>query len=352
MQQEMESRLAGIFGALSDLRPENPSLMDGDAGILLFLFSYLLHTKDPDLVPFLSDRVQRLAESAASEDQGDFCKGLAGIHWFFTYLYRKGVLSREDWAFLCERDKQLEGLALAMLEDGNYEFLYGGVGVGYYLLYAGKGSKTFYKHFFTLLSRFATAPDKVDLGLSHGITAILKCCLQSGAGPVESKVLANRIVDDLMGYAHMDGGVSCFPNFAGPEAPDTGSRLAWCYGDLGIAYTLHQAGVLLRRPEVTEFALRVLDRCAARRSDAETRVGDAGFCHGSAGIAHIFYALARQTQRPAFGEAGDHWMRRTLDMTAYPATPALLEGTTGIGLVLLSHLTGDRAWDYCLMLNN
>jgi lantibiotic biosynthesis protein len=98
-------------------------------------------------------------------------------------------------------------------------------------------------------------------------------------------------------------------------------------------------------------------------------VKDAGFCHGCAGIAHMYNKLWHSTHQPVFKAACDFWMQRTLDMATYPdgmaghkkytgtegvfeSTPALLDGVAGIGLVLLSYLTGDFSWDYCLMLNN
>jgi hypothetical protein len=96
---------------------------------------------------------------------------------------------------------------------------------------------------------------------------------------------------------------------------------------------------------------------------------DSGICHGSAGIAHIYNKVWHDTQQPVFKDACDYWIQKTLDMAiytdgiagykkyggpnaAYEKTPALIDGAAGIGLVLLSYLTGDFCWDYCFMLNN
>ena len=76
----------------------------------------------------------------------------------------------------------------------------------------------------------------------------------------------------------------------------------------------------------------------------------------------------RHSSIPDFKEAAEYWIAQTLEMdvhqdgiAGYKAfnpverswmnVPGLLEGTAGTGLVLLSYLTADCSWDYCLMLD-
>jgi lantibiotic modifying enzyme len=99
-------------------------------------------------------------------------------------------------------------------------------------------------------------------------------------------------------------------------------------------------------------------------------VRDAGICHGTAGIAHIFNRLYRTTKQYRFQEAANYWCLETLKMSKFEDGFAgyktwhteeyggwqpcnnLLEGIAGIGLSLLSFvMPEDPAWDECLLLS-
>ena len=83
-----------------------------------------------------------------------------------------------------------------------------------------------------------------------------------------------------------------------------------------------------------------------RRTVEETQVFDAGICHGSAGVAHIYNRMWHYTKDPVFKEATDFWIQKTLDFAVHedgvagykkynPTTKAyendygLLEGRSG-----------------------
>jgi hypothetical protein len=155
--------------------------------------------------------------------------------------------------------------------------------------------------------------------------------------------------------------------------PD-GSRIAWCYGDLGIAAALLITSRHCARADLGPFALE-LARGAARRPVEDSRVTDAGLCHGAFGNAHVFGRLHAATREPCLLEAATRWLAAGLAMRQpgrglagfrawqplLPGEPArdlwqesasLLEGTAGIGLVLLGYLTSvEPAWDEFLMLD-
>jgi hypothetical protein len=110
---------------------------------------------------------------------------------------------------------------------------------------------------------------------------------------------------------------------------------------------------------------------AARRSLSGSGVTHPCLCHGSAGLAHIFSRFYQWTGQTEFREAALRWYRWTLDMRVQgtgiggyraeqagaeesPALldSALLEGSLGIGLVLLAALDStDPAWDRVLLLS-
>jgi lantibiotic modifying enzyme len=149
----------------------------------------------------------------------------------------------------------------------------------------------------------------------------------------------------------------------------TGSRLAWCYGDLGISMALWQSGVALQNETWKNKALEILLFAAEKRKDLQkNHVADACLCHGTAGIGHIFYRMWWNTRMPEFKNAADYWFEQTLKMAAFSDGLAgykawhgdegwindygLLTGITGIGLALLTYYHEiEPTWDECLLLS-
>jgi lantibiotic biosynthesis protein len=156
------------------------------------------------------------------------------------------------------------------------------------------------------------------------------------------------------------------------EVKPTKSRLAWCYGDPGIAAALLVAARACREPAWEAYAIE-LGLQAAARPFSKTMVNDACICHGSAGLAHLFNRLYQETGEARFAAASRFWFGEALDfrqpglgVAGYRAfamdddavTPiwrsdaGFLEGVSGIGLALLGGLSDfEPAWDRILALS-
>ena len=90
---------------------------------------------------------------------------------------------------------------------------------------------------------------------------------------------------------------------------------------------------------------------------------DVGFCHGAAGLAHIYRRLHRASGDRVLGEAADWWLEYCLSLRrdgegvagvcrwdyerrSWQADPALLGGAAGVGLGLLTAAAElDVPWD-------
>ncbi len=386
---EIRQVIDNIYTELTGHSLQPPSLMSGESGSCLFKYLYSKYFGDSD--KFLGEAVQKIAEHSINYSYTPFCDGKAGINWFFTYLYKQNILDKEDWQFMCEDDHDLLISALDMLQDDRYDFLHGALGIAYHLLYSrGDGLGKFYEKFFntfqailhkstskTFIPHYSfeenkLIPNQINFGLSHGITSVLKFCIQcynQGICSAEAKRLAFNVINCLMEYINKDISQSYFPTIkeVGDKA-DKNSRLAWCYGDLSMAYILFQAGGAFKDQSVLDFSLEVLLHSAKRQSLEDTLVYDAGFCHGSAGVAHMYNRMYHFTKETIFKNACDFWIQKTLDFAVHQDGAAgfkkynsvsktqetnfgLLEGIAGVGLVLLSYLKSDFSWDYCLMLN-
>ena len=159
---------------------------------------------------------------------------------------------------------------------------------------------------------------------------------------------------------------SAFPYCVGPRIKPVPSRLAWCYGDLGIAIALLGAARGASQPEWEREALRAARRAAARPF-ARSGVADGGLCHGAAGAGHLFNRLYQATGEPWLRAAAQVWFRRTLKMRrtgrgiagysafrqgAFLTDPGILEGAAGVALALAAAVTPLAPdWDRLLLLS-
>ncbi len=216
-----------------------------------------------------------------------------------------------------------------------------------------------------------------DLGVAHGaagIVALLAAARAAGvaAGPAE-RLLDAAVRRLLAGQRRATAAAAGrFPHRLAPDgsAPEGPSRLAWCYGDLGIAAVLALAARAARRPDWLSAAADIALAAAARPA-AASGVVDAGLCHGAAGVAHLFARLHVATGSAALADAARGWLRRALDLRSpglgpggfaswadtaaggtWCAEGGFLTGAAGVGLALLGAVSPvDPAWDRVLALS-
>ena len=142
------------------------------------------------------------------------------------------------------------------------------------------------------------------------------------------------------------------------------SRLAWCYGDLGVIFALINIGEALQDVDTTDSALKMAVVCAdKRRGVPDNMVYDACICHGASGVAQAFSALYRKTGYDKFADAYSYWRTQSLKMGVYEnghidfrnydvtnrnwrKTNSFLEGNAGVGLMLLN---SDYILDHILL---
>src|SRR5262249_31072375 len=135
--------------------------------------------------------------------------------------------------------------------------------------------------------------------------------------PKETYLKARQLLDGsvqwLLNQKFKTNRTSIFPHNVGPGVPRTPTRIAWCYGDLGIATALMMAATSVKNRNWRTEALRIA-KSVARRSIRNSGVMDCGLCHGAAGVAHIFNRLFQSTGEPVFKEASQKWFRHLLRM--------------------------------------
>jgi hypothetical protein len=208
----------------------------------------------------------------------------------------------------------------------------------------------------------------LNLGLAHGLAgviALLAVARRGLDGPRERRLddarrdrverqidrLLEGAVRWLLAHRLPDSAASCFPGWIDPGVAPLPTRHGWCYGDAAIARALWLAARAADEPAWRRVALEVARRAAARPLPSGGAI-DAGLCHGSAGLAHIYHRHWQATGEPVFAEAARRWFGRAIARVDRVAGGGLLSGRAGVALALL-HATTVRepTWDRVLLLS-
>jgi lantibiotic modifying enzyme len=209
---------------------------------------------------------------------------------------------------------------------------------------------------------------RVDLGAAHGVAgpiAFLGSVCGAGAEQATARPLLEGAVRWLLAHSMATEAGPTFPVWVAPGLEPWPARCAWCYGDPGIATALLTAARGVGNPDWEHEAVALACR-AAERPTAETGIVDASFCHGAAGLAHVYNRMYQATGEPRLRSAALYWLERTLGFyrlardgggtwvqgssdSALPRTWTgvdVVDGAAGVALVLLAAATSvEPTWD-------
>ncbi len=216
---------------------------------------------------------------------------------------------------------------------------------------------------------------RYDLGIAHGAPgaiALAAHCLAAGVETERSEHLVRGALRGLRGQRLPASAASAYPYFTGAGIEPTATKPAWCYGDPGVAIALLAAARALRSPSLEGEAI-ALARRAAARDPAESKIFDAGLCHGTLGTAHLLNRLYQATGDESLGAGARAWFERGLAMrcegrgvggyafyyapdgktTQWVDDPTFLSGAAGVALALLAFASdAEPTWDRLLLLSS
>lgn len=388
-------KLAEIAAALEQYvaRIAPIGLLNGRTGIALFFFNYARLASEPQYTELGRDILSGVFEEIDSQAVlHTFCSGLAGVGWALEHLSRQGFISGHLEDLLTDLDVFLTEALQRSLAENDLDYLHGALGYGSYFLSRLKAGSRLCKKALTALTaeldkraqRTAqgsaweslinpeTGVTGVNLGLSHGLPSIIAFLGNTAAAGVETEKcqkLLTGAVNFLLAHRLDPGTHGCsFPGWLSVEHPSGKSRLAWCYGDPGIAASLWMTGRRMKDRNLEKTAHEILLASTSRREPVEAGIGDAGVCHGAAGVAHIYNRAFHHSNDPRFAESARFWFRETLRMAYYPDglagykawsaprgwnnEPDVLAGVAGIGLTLISAISDlEPSWDEALLLS-
>ncbi len=370
---------------LKNNKHKTNGLFGGKLGISIFL----LHSNS-----VLKDKQsQNLAYNYLAEEQEAIKSGLylhgfsTEMSWFIWAMFmldRSGFIEidKEDYVDLLPFiDIQLT----SNLNQSNYDSLYGNIALSHAHRSLVPLTVFFEKHldFFEKTARRdgddimwnwkekKLNENGYNLGLAHGMSGILLFLNQ--LFEIEKN---ERVIDLMKGTSRFLFGKiqeassvgSYFPNFLVPSRDQIlqYSRLAWCYGDLGVAFSLLKTARNLNDTKSYSLALKILKHSAKRENLQQAGIRDLGLCHGSSGLVLFFDEIFKFTKDPIFNLASNFWLDYTIneinekgsvedlintELLGEEGVGGFLTGLSGVGLLLLTKIENRSSyWKECLLL--
>ncbi len=388
-------RLADALQAYLRDTPPGAPLSGGAAGLAL-LFHWLEGAEPNGYYERLAGELLDQAMQAVAEQPMSVAlySGFTGVAWVVQHLED----GRDEDDALSDVDAALARRLQVSPWRGDFDLISGLVGLGVYAL-ERLPRATAVQSVEAVVARLAelaephpqglawkTRPEwmlperrkhwpegRYDLGVAHGlpgILAVLAGAIRAGVAEQEARRLLTGGWSYLMAQRLPRPGAS-FPGSVFPGTESEPTRAAWCYGDPGVTLALFSAARAVGDTE-REAEVLALAREAAKRPVEGSGVVDAGLCHGSAGLLHIYNRFFQATGEEVFADAARVWLERTLglkkpdqgiggytfwgrgaaDALTWVDKPGLLEGTAGVALALLAAASPmEPTWDRVLLMS-
>lgn len=375
-------------------------LFSGNAGIALFLF----HLHEFSRKEEHKEAAQFYLEKCFEEINNTgfslptLCSGIAGVAWTVNYLAKHSLIGKENLEVLDDLDEYLYNSMVSYTNQGNFDFLHGATGIAlYFISRIDKNPKAanYLKEYVDALKEcsifdaetntakiVSTIQDKdknprkvFNLSMAHGMSSII-AILAKISEKDETNLNAKCLLEGFSNYIILNENINKFENGSmfntsveldqGQEnSQPSGSRLGWCYGDMGNGFALYHAYKATGIEKYYEKSLEIFLNSAKRKDLKKQAIMDACICHGTAGIIDIFKTVHECFGNNEFLKAENYWAELTLDF--YNNAKGLkgfckyaidgpkyshnfLEGTAGIGLALLFHHTGKKSeWNEFLL---
>lgn len=386
---EVENAINKIYRFLREQNSYNSyGVLNGLSSVILFFAEMYRFYRKEEILNDLNNKIEILLSNISPEIGPTLCSGQAGICWLLRYLDSKEIIDCDDIDnILNDIDKYIYYLFVhSFINDVDY--LHGGLGIAYYYLLANnKHSSSVGKMFLNKLietkinfddgscawktqvkdSRKDKYVTVANFSLSHGMAAIIVFLAKyfELTKDIEALNLIKQTFLFFRNNVNPDNYYSVYSNWIDFETPDERceSRLAWCYGDLGIALALRYAGTILNDSVMLGFSDFVAKKTTQRFSTSQ--IVDVTFCHGSSGASFMYNYLYKRLGDKLYRESAMFWLNDTLNRVnsinlenkkintdQINNEETFLTGLPGVGLALLSLIDKDyTSWSEILLLN-
>jgi lantibiotic modifying enzyme len=378
---EKIEEINGIIQNDTNIQADN-SILDKFGGYSFYYNYYNLYRNENVYLDQNISFIEILVNRINSLGAVNYSRGISGPLFILDHLNKNDFIELDDHFFDLP-----SSLFDPMLGTDYIDFLHGNAGVAHYLVENNLNNQASLQLWCENLMALAEKEEnllrwKVQigseknrmgycLGLAHGVPAIMTILikiLKKYQLPIAEELLV-KSSNYLVSCQNNPITEAYFPFSIVNNERLNVDRLSWCYGDLGCATSLYAAGEYLNNAHYRGLALEVLDFQSHRIEAALDKVADADFCHGTAGIAHMYARMYNYTGKELYRQTAEYCYQQTLDRAVFKDGLAgfkhsngitfelennygLLEGISGIALCLISAISPvEPKWDASLLLS-
>lgn len=316
-----------------------------------------------------------------------FFSGISGIAWLIKQLCVSDIITQDfNSIFSNQLIRETHRRCLGLLDEGNYDYWFGGLSLIPYLSLTSDADSIHMlrESLNTLMDRlddkdtlqiwkYPAIHDRTtyNLGIPHGVPGVLLLARLaiSKLGMTSSyEYKLRHVVNWILGQRKSLSNNSNF--YSHSDRADEPSRLAWCYGDLAVSFALYKLSQTLNDSSLANYSTQLALETTSRIEEQSNGIVDAGFCHGTSGIAYLYNRFFILTGNTKFKTASIYWNRKTIDKILskekfesykikgvsveadWEEDLGLIEGASGMIVTLLSSISQSApSWDTALLLS-
>ncbi len=392
---DLKNKLLSINEAIIssyNLEEDNASLLLGDGGILLFSAYYYKEFNDERNLKFINDLIEAIVIKIGKEEllsSIGFCEGVAGTFWAIKHLCNQGIIALEFDDFSNQIDEYLFNSAINILKyKQNHDFFYGSYGTFLYFLEDTEKHKQKLENILEETIKtveqddnFAYWVQKIDpktnaaffnFGMAHGypnyIMFLVFCKIYNIGNQQFIKRTLEKTINFLLHFKQEKEG-AFFPALVNKkEIAEQSDAIIWSYGDLSRAIAFIHAGNAFGNASWLKIGLEIAEKAVLNLKKHEKDYALCGLSRGTSGIVMLCHTIYDLTNQNFALKATERWLEITLNNATHENGLAgykdfdnifqhkwinsynLLDGISGIGLVLLSPISGNWNWNRCFLM--
>lgn len=376
-------RIADFFVTANG--PSAASLMNGRAGIVLFLAYYGLYI-DKSYLPYVQKGIESILNTVENAENitYSYAEGVMGISSFLCHLAEKKIARAQQFRSE-EVYSVLSDYTLYKIYKWKDELLYGaGGGITFFLqdyLFSQSAQSFQRLQLFSneVYQRYKAhnniLPPSSSTGIAHGYSSwiiLLSKMIEIGVCPNTNSLVLDSILKRYEPFLFSsDSSEGFFPGTIDQDgtAQSYWNRFGWCRGDISCLIAHLQCYSILNRNYEKDRTLQKLVLLSKERNAEQYHVHDSAICHGTSGLFLIFKWLYSMYPIDEFKKSYEYWFHKTLSSIDFEdrylgfykknigekgeilsAETGLLEGLSGIGLCLMAGIGINDEWKKLLLI--
>jgi len=293
----------------------------GDAGMILSLSKLYSYTQND----YYLDKMYDILDAVFEEEKYGLSLGygISGLAWSISLISEELIENRDEWLIGIHQALETEyGLAL---EQGNLDYFKGATGLLFYFLNCpikidniNDIIESYLKAVQEKLSEndwFENLYDRntglyrkeLNLGTPHGLTGIILMLLTAKEKEFDvDECIFTSLFEIMLSYEFKDREKTyCYyPSKVYEDGSRNKSGLAWCYGDLMIAYAMLKYGILYGNDYYTQYSKLILqDSLSKKALHSENLI----LCHGYPSLLLIYSKIYKITNDSIYNKASKQY---------------------------------------------